>query len=153
MIVHSSSKETHHYRTPPIYTQCRTGILAKSTNFVLKNIEELAIKVTGSPCICNGITILTETCSLLCGHEVYAPSLYGWATHPRKWTNPYGAFLLKQIVTLSLLQTRNQYPSTNQPGIGNDNTRQLPMGAGHCQWGGFTDRNVCNIPKFRPLGP
>ncbi len=24
-------------------------------------------------------------------------------------------------------------------------TRQLPIGAGHCQWGGFTDRNVCNI--------
>ncbi len=28
-------------------------------------------------------------------------------------------------------------------------TRQLLMGAGHCQWGGFTDRNVCNI---WPLG-
>ncbi len=26
-----------------------------------------------------------------------------------------------------------------------DKTRQLPMGAGHCQFGGFTDRNVCNI--------
>ncbi len=24
-------------------------------------------------------------------------------------------------------------------------TRQLPIGAGHCQWGGCTDRNVCNI--------
>ncbi len=24
-------------------------------------------------------------------------------------------------------------------------TRQLPMGAGHCQWSGFTDGNVCNI--------
>ena len=24
-------------------------------------------------------------------------------------------------------------------------TRQLPMGAGHCQWGGYTDGNVCNI--------
>ncbi len=37
--------------------------------------------------------------------------------------------------------------------LGNLITRQLPMGAGHCQWGGFTDRNVCNIPKLRPLGP
>ncbi len=27
------------------------------------------------------------------------------------------------------------------------------MGAGHCQWGGFADRNVCNIPIFRSLGP
>ena len=24
-------------------------------------------------------------------------------------------------------------------------THQLPMGAGHCPWGGFTDWNVCNI--------
>ncbi len=24
-------------------------------------------------------------------------------------------------------------------------TRQLSMGAGHCQWGGYTDGNVCNI--------
>ncbi len=24
-------------------------------------------------------------------------------------------------------------------------TRQLPMGAGHCPWGGYTDRIVCNI--------
>ncbi len=24
-------------------------------------------------------------------------------------------------------------------------TRQLPMGAGHCQWGGLTDWNICNI--------
>ncbi len=46
-------------------------------------------------------------------------------------------------------------------------TRQLPIGAGHCQWGGCTDRNVCNIygaehlasrypirmPKIKPLGP
>ncbi len=27
----------------------------------------------------------------------------------------------------------------------NMHTRQLPMGAGHCQWDGFTDRNLCNI--------
>ncbi len=26
-----------------------------------------------------------------------------------------------------------------------DSTRQLPMGAGHCQWGGLTDQNICNI--------
>ncbi len=31
------------------------------------------------------------------------------------------------------------------------------MGAGHCQWGGFTDRSVYNIhgeehPAVRPLG-
>ena len=26
----------------------------------------------------------------------------------------------------------------------NSKTRQLPMGGGHCQWGGFTDQNVCN---------
>ena len=40
-------------------------------------------------------------------------------------------------------------------------TRQLPIGAGHCQWGGCTDRNVCNIhggahllmPKIKPIGP
>ncbi len=24
-------------------------------------------------------------------------------------------------------------------------TRQLPIGAGHCPWGGHTDRNTCNI--------
>ena len=24
-------------------------------------------------------------------------------------------------------------------------TRQLPMGAGYCQWGGLTDRNICNV--------
>ncbi len=24
-------------------------------------------------------------------------------------------------------------------------TRQLLMGAGHCPWGRYTDRNVCNI--------
>ena len=29
-------------------------------------------------------------------------------------------------------------------------TRQLPIGAGHCQWGGFTDRNVCNIHGEAP---
>ncbi len=29
--------------------------------------------------------------------------------------------------------------------IGQLATRQLPIGAGYCQWGGFTDRNVCNI--------
>ena len=28
-------------------------------------------------------------------------------------------------------------------------TRQLPIGAGHCQWDGLTDQNVI----FRPLGP
>ncbi len=29
------------------------------------------------------------------------------------------------------------------------------MGASHCQRGGFTDRNVCNIhgEEIRPLGP
>ncbi len=40
------------------------------------------------------------------------------------------------------------------------------MGAGYCQWGGLTDRNICNIygdahlasgptslPKMEPLGP
>ena len=26
----------------------------------------------------------------------------------------------------------------------NCKTRQLPIGAGHCQWGGLTDRNICN---------
>ncbi len=26
------------------------------------------------------------------------------------------------------------------------------MGAGYCQWGGLTDRNVCNIPKIMPIG-
>ncbi len=26
------------------------------------------------------------------------------------------------------------------------------MGAGYCQWGGFTDRNIDNT-FFRPLGP
>ncbi len=31
-------------------------------------------------------------------------------------------------------------------------TRQLPMGAGHCQWGGFTDRNVCNIGPLAAAG-
>ncbi len=35
-------------------------------------------------------------------------------------------------------------------------TRQLPMGAGHCPWGGYTDQIVCNIhgevPKMKPLG-
>ena len=30
-------------------------------------------------------------------------------------------------------------------------TRQLPMGAGHCPWGGFTDWNVCNIHR-EPIG-
>ncbi len=29
-------------------------------------------------------------------------------------------------------------------------TRQLPMGAGHSQWGGYTDRNVCNIKLLGP---
>ncbi len=29
-------------------------------------------------------------------------------------------------------------------------TRQLPIGAGHCQWSGLTDQN---IPNIRPLGP
>ena len=27
----------------------------------------------------------------------------------------------------------------------NLSTRQLPMGAAHCQWGRLTDQNVCNI--------
>ncbi len=40
------------------------------------------------------------------------------------------------------------------------------MGAGHCQWGGLTDQNICNIhggahlasnpilmPKMKPVGP
>ncbi len=27
------------------------------------------------------------------------------------------------------------------------------MGAGHCPWGGFADRNVGNIPKIMPVGP
>ncbi len=27
----------------------------------------------------------------------------------------------------------------------NCSTCQLPIGAGHCQWGGLTDRNICNI--------
>ncbi len=27
------------------------------------------------------------------------------------------------------------------------------MGAGHCQWGGFTDRNVCNIHGEEHLAP
>ncbi len=34
-----------------------------------------------------------------------------------------------------------------------DNTRQLPIGAGYGPWGGYTDRIVCNIPKFKDLGP
>ncbi len=37
------------------------------------------------------------------------------------------------------------------PLVGNNNTRQLPMGAGHCQWGGFTDQNVCNIQREQVL--
>ena len=32
-------------------------------------------------------------------------------------------------------------------------TRQLPMGAGHCQWGGLTGRNVCNIHGDAHLAP
>ncbi len=33
-------------------------------------------------------------------------------------------------------------------------TRQLPMGAGHCQWGWFADRNVCgHISKIMSIGP
>ncbi len=24
-------------------------------------------------------------------------------------------------------------------------TRQMPIGADHCQWGGLTNRNICNI--------
>ncbi len=35
------------------------------------------------------------------------------------------------------------------------NTRQLPMGAGHCPWGGYTDQIVCNIheaPRSDGLG-
>ena len=32
----------------------------------------------------------------------------------------------------------------------NDKTRQLPMGAGHCQWGGYTDGNVCNTKNEAP---
>ncbi len=33
------------------------------------------------------------------------------------------------------------------------------MGAGYCQWGGITNRNICNIygdahiPKIMPTGP
>ncbi len=30
-------------------------------------------------------------------------------------------------------------------------TRQLPMGAGHCQWGGYTDGNVCNMKLPGPM--
>ncbi len=29
----------------------------------------------------------------------------------------------------------------------NDATRQLPIGAGYCQWGGYIDRNVCKCKK------
>ncbi len=31
-------------------------------------------------------------------------------------------------------------------------TRQLPMGAGHCPWGGYTDRIVCNIGPLAAAG-
>ncbi len=55
-----------------------------------------------------------------------------WPPLPWKWTNPYGAFHLKQIVILSLLQTRNQFPSTNQPGIGNDTI--LPLRSKDDSW-------------------
>ncbi len=33
-------------------------------------------------------------------------------------------------------------------------TRQLPMGAGYCQWGGLTDRNIYNhSPLHVYIGP
>ncbi len=35
--------------------------------------------------------------------------------------------------------------SLQQPHGEHIGTRQLPMGAGHCQWGAYTDRIVCNI--------
>ncbi len=30
-------------------------------------------------------------------------------------------------------------------------TRQLPMGAGHCPWGGYADQIICNIVSIGPL--
>ena len=32
-------------------------------------------------------------------------------------------------------------------------TRQLPMGAGHCPWGRYTDRIVCNIHRDNFYSP
>ena len=32
----------------------------------------------------------------------------------------------------------------------NNGTRQLPVGAGQCPWGGYTDRIVCNIHGEEP---
>ncbi len=52
------------------------------------------------------------------------------------WANivrlPFGLFLTSILICVHIFHVQS-------------NTRQLPMGAGHCQWGGLTDRNICNI--------
>ncbi len=69
-----------------------------------------------------------------------------------KWTHRYSSLIMlwswsKFKMFLHGLDRwfKQMTPNNIFPSTSNKDTRQLPMGAGHCQWGGYTDRNVCNI--------
>ncbi len=70
----------------------------------------------------------------------------------------------KLISCFISVQLENKVGSYGDPAdaafLENVTTRQLPTGASHYQWGGFSDRYVCNIhgdkhlrQKIRPVGP
>ncbi len=46
---------------------------------------------------------------------------------------------------LDLMFTFWLYLAKSDTCVLQSHTRQLPMEAGYCQWGGLTDRNICNI--------
>ncbi len=58
-------------------------------------------------------------------------------------------------VDISQILTKTYLVQTRKANAGKLSTRQLPMGAGHCPWGGYTDQIVCNTheaPRSNGLG-
>ncbi len=55
---------------------------------------------------------------------------------------------------LDELQSLHRWPVPSMSFTLELHTRQLPMGASHCQLGGLTNRNICNIyAKIMSVGP
>ncbi len=61
------------------------------------------------------------------------------AIFPRGASLEFGAILGMRSIVLGKFATWRRIV------LSNNYTRQLPMGAGHCPWGGYTDQIVCNI--------
>ncbi len=73
------------------------------------------------------------------------PDLWPWVTTKKKFLHHPGHGKYGSSRSNGSTFLRISMWTTDGKFVGNIWTRQLPMGAGDCQWGGLTDQNVCNI--------